>query len=93
MMLVTLRLHPPWSGSTSPMPCSKDGVGMSCVTCYLWKTLTASQVTTACHCMRVVMGNEVVGEAECKIAVKVIIMFPCLCCVGLGSPELHEHQP
>lgn len=93
MMLVTLRSHPPWSGSTSPMPCSKDGVGMSCVTCYLWKTLTASQVTTACHCMRVVMGNEVVGEAEYKIAVKVIIMFPCLCCVGLGSPELHEHQP
>lgn len=59
MISVTLGLHHPWSGGTSPMLCSKGGMGMSCVTCCLWKTPRVSQVTKACRCIEVVRGCQI----------------------------------
>lgn len=84
MTCVTLSSPRPWSDSTSPMPCSKDRRETSCVTRYLWKTPTASQVRKARHFVRLVKE---------KVAVKGINIFPCPYCMGLGSPELHKRQP
>lgn len=92
MTCVTLSLYHPWSDSTSPMLCSKDRSRESCVICYLWKTLTASQVRKACPYARVVKGNQMVGKAESKVAMMGISIFPGPYCMGFGNQML-KHYP